>query len=195
MRPGEAWSLRWHNIDPKRRTVTVNDPEKGSDSRILNISSQLATRVELLPKCSEYVFRKTRHQRLRGWIGNFLERRKNIAKKLDNPRLLKTSFKTFRHFKGTTLYHKTKDILHVKQVLGHKNIQNTLVYIHLEAAIFKTVNDEFTVRTAKTVEEAKKLLEVGFECATEIDGVKLFRKRKKPYETVKKIMDTFKSSH
>jgi len=75
-------------------------------------------------------------------------------------------------------YHQTKDILHVKEKLGHKNIDNTLIYIHLEAAIFKTSNDEFTVRTAKTVEEAKQLLEVGFEYVTEMESMKLFRKRK-----------------
>jgi hypothetical protein len=65
-----------------------------------------------------------------------------------------------------------------KERLGHKNIQNPLVYIHLEAAIFKSGNDEFTVRTAGTVEEAKQLLEVGFEYVTEVESVKLFRKRK-----------------
>lgn len=178
MRPGEAWTLKWFNVDIERKTVTVNDPEKGSNPRMLNISSQLAARLELLPKNTEYVFRKTDSQLLRNWTTNFLERRKTIARKLNNPRLLKISFKTLRHFKGTVLYHKTKDILYVKEVLGHKNIQNTLIYIHLEAAIFKLGNDEFTVRTARTVEEAKQLLEVGFEYVTEVEGVKLFRKRK-----------------
>jgi len=76
------------------------------------------------------------------------------------------------------LYHRTRDILYVKEVLGHQNIQNTLIYIHLEAAIFKRGNDEFTVRTAKTIEGAKKLLEVGFEYVTEMEDAKLFRKRK-----------------
>ena len=97
---------------------------------------------------------------------------------MNNPRLLKITFKTLRHFKGTILYHKTRDILHVKETLGHKDINNTLIYIHLEAAIFKTINDTFTVRTATTLKEAEKLLEVGFEYVTEIDNVKLFRKRK-----------------
>ena len=69
-------------------------------------------------------------------------------------------------------------IIWFKEKLGHKNVQNTLIYIHLEAAIFNTVNDEFTVRTAGTVEEAKQLLEVGFEYVTEVESVKLFRKRK-----------------
>ncbi|MEM0007559.1 MAG: hypothetical protein QXR89_04750 [Candidatus Bathyarchaeia archaeon] len=75
-------------------------------------------------------------------------------------------------------YHKTKDIIHVQRLLGHKNIQNTLVYITIENALFQNINDEFHVRTAKTVEEACRLVEVGFEYITEIDGVKIFRKRK-----------------
>jgi len=178
MRPGEAWSLNWFNIDTERRTVTVNDPEKGSNPRILNISSHLAARLELLPKNTEYIFRNTLTQQIRNWTINFSERRKTISRKLNNPRLLKITFKTLRHFKGTTLYHKTRDILYVKETLGHKDINNTLIYIHLEAAIFKTVNDTFTVRTATTLKEAEQLLEVGFEYVTELDNVKLFRKRK-----------------
>lgn len=151
---------------------------KRKQPRIINISSHLAARLELLPKNTEYIFRNTLTQQLRNWTNNFTERRKIIAKKLNNTRLLKITFKTLRHFKGTTLYHKTRDILHVKETLGHKDINNTLIYIHLEAALFKTVNDTFTVRTATTLNEAEQLLEVGFEYVTEIDNVKLFRKRK-----------------
>jgi hypothetical protein len=39
-------------------------------------------------------------------------------------------------------------------------------------------NDDYMVKVAKTLDEACKLLEVGFEYVTEMDGVKLFRKRK-----------------
>ncbi|MEM1589913.1 MAG: hypothetical protein QW175_05800 [Candidatus Bathyarchaeia archaeon] len=87
-------------------------------------------------------------------------------------------FHTLRHWKGTMEYHKTKDIIHVQRLLGHKNIQNTLVYITIENALFQNTNDDFHVRTAKMVEEACRLFEVGFEYVTEIDGVKIFRKRK-----------------
>jgi len=78
-------------------------------------------------------------------------------------------------------YHKTKDILHVMKVLGHKgirNTRNTMIYINLEAAIFQTQNDEFTVRVAKTLDEACQLLEVGFEYVCDMEGAKLLRKRK-----------------
>jgi hypothetical protein len=39
-------------------------------------------------------------------------------------------------------------------------------------------DNEFHSATAKTIDEAKALIEQGFEYVTEIDGTKLFRKRK-----------------
>ena len=39
-------------------------------------------------------------------------------------------------------------------------------------------NDQFTVKVANTIDEAIKLMEVGFEFHAEIEGNKLFRKRK-----------------
>jgi len=71
-------------------------------------------------------------------------------------------------------YHKTKDILHVKRLLGHKNIQNTLIYTHL--VDFKS--DEWVCKVAQTLEEAVELVEAGFEYVTEIEEKKIFRKRK-----------------
>ena len=80
-----------------------------------------------------------------------------------------------RHFYATNLYHKSKDILLVKQQLGHKKIETTLIYTQL---VNFGEEDEFYSATAKTVEEAAKLIEQGFDYICEIDGVKLFRKRK-----------------
>ena len=72
------------------------------------------------------------------------------------------------------LYHKTKDILYVKKQLGHRRLENTLVYTHL--IDFK--DEEYIVRVARTVEEACQLIESGFEYVTDFEDVKLFRKRK-----------------
>ena len=79
------------------------------------------------------------------------------------------------HWKATTEYHKTKDILHVMQMLGRKNIRNTLIYTQLVGV----TSDEYHSATAKTTEEVKKLIETGFEyvCTTPED-LMLFRKRK-----------------
>jgi len=53
-----------------------------------------------------------------------------------------------------------------------------MVYINLEAAAFSCKSDEFHVKTAKTFEEACKLVKVGFEYITDMEGIKIFRKRK-----------------
>ena len=71
-------------------------------------------------------------------------------------------------------YSKTKDILHVMKMLGHRNIQNTLLYTQL----ISFQNDEFHSATAKTVQDAQKLVEAGFEYVCVFDEVKLFRKQK-----------------
>lgn len=65
-------------------------------------------------------------------------------------------------------------------LLSHKNIQNTMVYINLEKAAFTITDEQFHVCVAKTVDEACKLVQLGFEYVTGNynDGSKIFRKRK-----------------
>jgi hypothetical protein len=75
-------------------------------------------------------------------------------------------------------YRKTHDIIHVQQLLGHCDIKSTMIYINLEQALFNTSSDEFHVKTARTMEEACKLAEVGFEHWDTIEGVHIYRKRK-----------------
>jgi hypothetical protein len=53
-----------------------------------------------------------------------------------------------------------------------------MIYINLDRAIFASENDEFNVRVAEDLDEACKLVEVGFEYVTDMEGKKLFRKRK-----------------
>lgn len=84
------------------------------------------------------------------------------------------SFHTIRHWHASMEYHKTKDLLHVQQRLGHRNIKNTLIYTHL--VTFE--GDEYHSAVAETVEEATKLIEAGFEYVCEVDDARLFRKRK-----------------
>jgi len=75
-------------------------------------------------------------------------------------------------------YHKTKDIIHVKELLGHRNIESTMVYINIEKSLFQYKNDEFYFKTASSIDEAGKLIEAGFEYVTTFNGVMMFRKRK-----------------
>lgn len=64
---------------------------------------------------------------------------------MKNPRLLRITFHTLRHWKATVLYHQTKDILHVQKFLGNKCIEDTMLYIQVAKTIFKEATDEFAV--------------------------------------------------
>ena len=75
-------------------------------------------------------------------------------------------------------YLRTKDMPHVKELLDHKSIENTMIYINIEKALFQYKNDEFYAKAASTVKEATKLIEVGFEYVITFNNVILFRKRK-----------------
>ena len=108
---------------------------------------------------------------------NYADQRDRIAEKVQNPRLSKIMFKTMRTWKGTMEYHRTKDVLYVMQVLGHKNIKNTLIYIQLEEALFADQTD-FISKVAKTEVEACVFIDAGFDFVCDFDGHKLFRKRK-----------------
>lgn len=173
IRIGEAVQLRWTDYNEEQRTLNIT-PEKGSNPRILPISQKLRAMLNALPRRRETIFMKSKHT-LRT---SFSRQRKTASKKLQKPRLLKISFHTFRHWKGTMEYHKTKDIIHVKQILGHKDITSTMTYINIEQSIFLSQNDQYHSAIATTIQEAQKLIETRFEYVTEIDGTKLFRKRK-----------------
>jgi integrase len=177
MRSGEAKRLKWTDVDFQRRIITLNEPEKGSLPRIFsNVSGKLLGMLNALPSKNEYVFGDCTLNSLKAV---FYRARKRLAYKLQNPRLLKITFHTLRHWRATMEYHYTKDIIHVKNFLGHKEIDNTLIYIQLDQNLFKNFpNDEFIIKAVHTVEEAIKLGEIGFEPFDVVNGVRLYRKRK-----------------
>jgi len=72
-------------------------------------------------------------------------------------------------------YHRTKDILYIKELLGHKSLKNTLVYTHLVS--FEEEN-AYIIKVASTIDEFTSLLESGFEYVSEFEGKKVLRKRK-----------------
>ena len=148
MRLGEAWKLKWTALDYQSDSVRVT-PEKRSKPGIFKLSSKLVAMLKALPL-----------------EGGFRKQRRRIAAKLKSPRINRITFEILRHFKGTMGYHRTKDILHVKEVLGHRSLKNTLVYTHL----VEFENDEFVSKVAEDAKGACELVEAGFEfvCPTQM---------------------------
>jgi integrase len=88
MRIGELTQLKWIDIDTERKTFNV-PPEKHSNPRVLPISDKLITMVNRLPRNhKENVFQPKKHM-IREY---YCTQRKDIAERLQNPRLLKSAF-------------------------------------------------------------------------------------------------------
>ena len=173
-RIGELDSLEWTHVDTQRKTIYITG-EKGSNSRILPLSDKAISMLNHVKRKDDYVF-KTKSK---GFRKTFENLRKRIAEQTNNPRLKKIHSHTFRHWKGTTEYHKTRDIYHVRNVLGHRNINNTLLYITLENALYQAQSDEWTTTVTHNIDEETQAISTGFELVRAInETTAIYRKRK-----------------
>jgi len=182
LRPIEAWRLRWIDLDTVQKTVNIPSTKRGYP-RKLRVTEQWLNMISRIPRKHEYIFSKSGDpdnfcRELESCARNFTKNRKRLADKLQNPRLKQISLYTFRHWKATTEYLRTRDIFHVKEFLGHKQINTTLKYIHV-ANMVCSEEKQFTCKAAKTESEASMLIESGFDYVTStMDGLMLFRKPK-----------------
>ena len=155
--PSEGLGLRWIDVDANRNVIAINKPVKNHRPRELEVSSRLIGMLNTLPKTSELIFQTC----YRNMQSSFVKLRKRVASKLQNPRILKISFVSFRHWGGTQLAWLTNgNVLIVKEKLGHRNIENTMKYI---ARINWKLNQDFDVATATTDEEIKNLGAAGYQ--------------------------------
>ena len=169
-RLGEIVRLKWTDVNTENMTISINYPLKGSMSRTIKVSDKTIAMINELPKNTDYLF----SQNIKSLQHSFIIQRKRLAESLKNPRLKQIHFHTLRHWFATMLYQKTKNILLVKQQLGHKRLENTEIYTHL----INFESDEYNSATAQTIEETQKLIEAGFEYVCDIQETKLFRRRK-----------------
>ncbi len=181
VRPIEAWSLLFTDIDTKQKTINISTKKHGVP-RILPISDNLIDLLFGLTEDSKYIFAVSNDvlrfpKELTHFTRNYLDKRREIALNLNNPRIKQISLYTFRHWRATMLYLATRDIYHCKWFLGHSRIENTMKYVDIANAIHRDTGN-YSCKIAKTLEEATALIEAGFEYVTEMDSVKLFKKRK-----------------
>jgi len=170
--PSELSRVRMKDIDLERGIVTVRG-YKGHSSRVFKLSSQTVAMLKVyLAKRGnrEYPFPTS------DWICKYYRKMRNrLAEKLHDPSIKTIRLYDFRHYFATMLYYKTKDILLVKEKLGHKKIETTLIYTQL---VNFNDDEEFHSAVAKTLREAQELIETGWEYVTTFNDVMLFRKRK-----------------
>jgi integrase len=177
LRPIELHNLKVKDLDLDQKTIYPTTAKHGS-ARAFKISNNLQTTLQNYINTSKLnlndkLFKDTaenygKHYRLA---------RNSLARKLNDQTFRTIRLYDWRHYYGTMTYAKTKDILFVKQQLGHKKIETTMIYVQLYN-LLNPNEDEYTCKTATNVKDATQLIENGFEYIQEIDGIRLYRKRK-----------------
>ena len=171
-RPIELHELTLRNIDLERGVIRVTSAKHGNPRAVKLKPGTLAMLKEYVGrgfKLNGRLF-PTPTAQMQAWI----KTRNRLAEELHRPELRKIRLYDLRHYFATMLYHKTKDILYVKQQMGHRSIKSTMVYVNL----INFEADEWISQVATTVEEACKLIDAGFEFVCDFEGKKIFRKRK-----------------
>ncbi len=171
-RTAEAAKIQWIDVDEKSCTIKINHPVKGSLARMVKVPARTIAVINNMPKTTEYIFNTNPHTLRK----NFYKQRARLSSILQNPRIKQIHLHTFRHWKATMEFHRTKNIKVVQQMLGHKKLENTDLYTQL----LNFESDEWHVAHARNLEEEGKLIEAGFEYVrySEKDSVAIYRKRK-----------------
>jgi len=175
LRPIELQNLKVKDIDLEQKIIYPSTAKHGT-ARALKISANLTTLLQThiithKLNSNDKLFKGNADR-----YGNTYRATRNaLATKLQDPTIQQIKLYDFRHYYATMLYAKTRDILYVKQQLGHSNINNTLIYTQL----ININEDEWTCKATTNSKEATQLIENGFEyVATTPDALMLFRKRK-----------------
>jgi integrase len=177
LRPDEVSKITLRDIDMQRGLLTVRTSKLGEERiiklkeyAVLNLQSYIHR--QNIVKIEVPIFPNPNAMH-----GMWDICRRRAFLNFRDTELLKIRLYDLRHWFATSEYMKTRDIFHVKYLLGHRDIKSTLIYMHIAQGL-RDVSEDYTCRIARTVEEALKLIEQGFEYVTDIEGIKLFRKRK-----------------
>lgn len=159
-RTNEAERLQWDDIDYARKKVYIRASKRGN-ARFISASDILLNMLSRLPRTNkENVFPKRGRNARRV---SFSKRMKRLARLTNNKRYRKIHFHTFRHVFALRTYHRTKDILHVKTLLGHRSLLTTQRYVELYSQIYDINKpDQFITKIAATKEERCALINDGW---------------------------------
>ncbi len=134
MRIGEICALRWQDIDFEHSKLTVArtcwrghmTSPKGVSIRHIPLPDQLLSRLQRLPRSSEYVFPNQSGSPMADTTA-----RGALRRICAHTGVRPVAFHVLRHTFGTHACAKGIPIRVVQSILGHKNIKMTLRYSHV----------------------------------------------------------------
>jgi site-specific recombinase XerD len=134
LRCSEAISLQWHQIDLKTGTIDVNRLKNGIPSRHPLTGTELRALKHLRREHphNRFVFVSQRGTQMTRQNVNVLLSALGEAAGIEVP----VTPHMLRHSTGTKLANEGRDTRSIQQFLGHRNIQSTVIYTHLNANRF-----------------------------------------------------------
>jgi integrase len=170
LRFGEAYSLRWDQVDWEGRRLIMERSEKRSEGSYLPLSDAA---IAILRDQERYTG---------GKVFVFTVSRRNLVRALGRakarvnlPGAELVNAKNLRHLFATRWYAMTRDLVLVQRLLRHRTITTTQRYVHMV-----TASREFDVRVLdqSEVEAIKLLLSQGYDVALQ-SGRRVYLRRAK----------------
>lgn len=138
IRPGrETYLIKWEDIDIEKRIIFVKETKTGMP-RTVEIHKRLIRYLERLPKDSDWLFcdRYGKPYYSDSWL---LRQLHAACDALGMPR---RRVYDLRHSFGSNLAEKNVSLAKIQRLMGHRNIQTTMRYIHFYPDDIKgTVNE------------------------------------------------------
>lgn len=166
MRAGELAGLRWSDVDLDRRLITVQrsflGPTKAGDVRyvpILDTLQPLLRRWRLKAGGCTFVFPSETGTMLQPSARVFQERLQRVLDAAGFPRPADRArerhyicFHSLRHTFASHWVMKGGDLFKLQQILGHKSVQMTMRYAHLQPAAFTEDHGRFSALSSRGAE-------------------------------------------
>ena len=174
-RPVEIYGLKVKDIDLEKRLLYPTTAKHGS-AKIGKISNTLKDRL------TEYINKNKLNPNDKLFKGTpddyghaYARMRNRLADKLHDQTIKTIRLYDLRHYFATMLYAKCNNILYVKQQMGHKRIETTMIYTQL----IENIEPEWNVESTTDQKRADELLKTDYTyILTTPDGYMKFRKRK-----------------
>src|SRR3990170_1107999 len=174
LRTKEANQLEWTDIDEVARIVRIRSTKRGKP-RSLMLSIACLNLLKSLPHTTIRVFGESSigSKRL-----SFERTRLRLTRQTGNKRLLQIHLHTLRHLRATLWYCGGVDIKTLQDRLGHRQLEDTALYIHLSDVYAPQRETGYYTRMTATMREGEQLVQEGFEFVGKDESGCLWRKKK-----------------
>lgn len=133
-RTSEALSLKWSDIDFEKNDIRIR--EQKTEERHIPLSSELKEHLIYKDQMSDWIiYNKQSGSHYKDIRKQFNKARDKVIQELTDrtriDKIKKLSFYDLRHTFGTWLGETKTNPFVIKELMGHKNIQTTMKYVHI----------------------------------------------------------------